>query len=145
MATTHTDTVAAIRIDVDGTITRVRLEASEDASTLQALYRQTGAQWVECFPARGGDKSTQVNAWMDEEGRMNGSLPNAHASAVITCLLGELPVITTAGFRALTSRHPSLLHYGNILLTGGADHRSDITDVPADVADIITAIGFTIS
>lgn len=139
---TQADSIEAIRIDVNGTITRVRL--GREASTIQSLYRETGARWVERFVSRAGDKATQVDAWMDEEGRFNGSQPNAYASAVIAHLLGELPVVTNATLWDLVTHEPGFLHYGNIVLTGFDADAGDTTNVPADLAGIITAIGLTV-
>ena len=108
----------ALLIPTQGVPRRITINRDADDSALAALYAAINTRIVECFVARDGrdNRGPHVDAWMDEEGRINGSEPNPVASGVIAYLRGAV----AAPFVPLS---PLFLgggdiHFGNVVLAG---------------------------
>ncbi len=136
MTATVTNTVTAVRITPYGEVADITLTLS-DGLGLQSLYEHINCRMVECFAVRAsGVRETHVDAWMDEEGRINGSGPNFAASAVIAHLAGQLESVSAATVAEMAYRNPGLIHYGVVVMVGFEPEESGIADVPADVLTV---------
>lgn len=135
-STTATKTVTGVLITPDANVSRVEIVEDANGSHLESLYATLGCQLVECHNVIGGGKKTAVDAWMDEEGRINGSQPNYPASQVIASLSGVIEADVLSDPLSLIRQmmqEPRLLHYGNILLTGFNITTGDMINIPAPV------------
>lgn len=77
----------AVLVGVDGTVTA----KTYDAINLDTLTEATQTRYVDCVQVRMLDEAGTVtlDAWVDDEGLINGSEPNPVASHMIAALSGR--------------------------------------------------------
>lgn len=73
----------AVLVHVDGTVTA----ETYDTINLATLTEATGARYVDCVRVRRlGDSDLTLDAWVDDEGLLNGSQPNPVAAHMVAAL-----------------------------------------------------------
>lgn len=76
----------AVLVDVDGTVTA----KTYGTINLDTLTEATQTRYVDCVLVRSlGDSDITLDAWVDDEGLLNGSKPNPVASQMIASLSGR--------------------------------------------------------
>lgn len=128
--------LTGIKIAANGAVSKVQVTERND-SILASLYEHTASDMVERFQVISGDKHTAVEAWMDEEGRINGSEPNLYASMVIGVLSGNVTADRAALGWIYFGNRPAEVHFGDILLLGDDPDAGETISLPAPVVDIL--------
>lgn len=91
----------ALQINIDGTIAQLDLDAPE--GSLKVLQGAVGG-WVQAI-----DLSDRLTMWLNEEGKLDGLIPNDFATQMFCRRFGEGTDIIV----------------GNIVLTGGTDDEGE--------------------
>ena len=131
---TTADTLTGIKIAENGSVTRVQIDARDNAF-LPSMYAHTDCTTVEVLPVIDGSAAVAVDAWMDENGRLNGSQPNVYASMVINVLSGSASADRAAlGWAYLG---PDQVHFGAIVLLGADPATGESRNLPSPVVDLL--------